>query len=84
MRLSEADRETVGTPSEKPPPYSYGLTLRLEKPELKKLGMKELPEVGQEYEIIARGRVSNVYESQSEGNRGDRAVSIQVTHLIVS
>jgi hypothetical protein len=83
MRLTGADRNTVGSPSIERQEYSYGLVLRLEKPELKKLEMNRLPQVGDEYQIIAKGKVSNVYESQSEGNREDRAVQIQITHLAV-
>ena len=81
MRLTGADRVVIGHSSTKPPDYSYGLTLRLKKPELNKLGMNRLPQVGDEYEIVAKGKISNVYESQSEGNRDDRAVQIQITHL---
>lgn len=81
MKLSSEDRHVAGSPTTSMPPYSYGLTLRLEKPELNKLAMKRLPNVGDEFEIVAVGKVSNVYESQSEGNREDRAVQIQITHL---
>lgn len=83
MKLTEADRGTVGRPSIEQPDYPYGLSLRFEKPELKKLGIKQLPQVGDEFEIIARGRVSQVYESQSEGNREDRSIQIQITDLAV-
>ena len=81
MHLSGADRGTVGVPSIEQPAYSYGLVLRLENPELKKLQIKRLPQVGDEYEITAVGKITNVYESQSEGNREDKAVQIQITHL---
>jgi len=82
MRLTGADRQLdAAMPTGGTKDYSYGLTLRLEKPELTKLDIKRLPQVGDEYEVIAYGKVSNVYESQSEGNREDRAVQIQITHL---
>lgn len=64
-------------------PYSYGLSLRLEKPELEKLQMKRLPSVGDEFDIIAKGKVTNVYQSESEGNKDDKAVQIQITHCML-
>ncbi len=84
MKLSAADRSEFGMPMEaERSSYSYGLSLRFEKPELEKLEMKRLPNVGDEFEIIARGKVTNVYQSESEGNREDRAVQIQITHCML-
>lgn len=81
MRLTSAERNRGMPGTMKADEYSYGLSIRLEDPELTKLDIKRLPQPGDEYEIIAKGKVSNVYESQSEGNKGERAISIQITHL---
>lgn len=60
--------------------YPWGLQLRLENDELDKLKMK-LPRVGDEFCLEAMVRVTNVSESQSAGNKGDRAVSLQITKM---
>ena len=88
LKLSKADRggdaavPSVSGPDEEQE-YSYGCTIRLEKPELEKLGILSMPDVGTEYEICGSGKVTNVYESHSEGNKEDKAISIQITHLMV-
>ena len=80
MRRPKKNREEA-TPME-PSNYSYGLSLRLENFELDKLNM-ELPSVGQKFKIYAVGKVENVSESQSSGNKGDRGVQIQITDLSI-
>lgn len=63
-------------------PYPYGLQIRLENDELDKLKFK-LPRVGEEFCLEAMVRVTNVSESQSAGNKGDRAVSLQITKMVL-
>lgn len=75
-------RYDVSSASENP--YPYGLCLRLENDQLDKLGIDPLPHAGKEYQITAVGKVTNVYESQSEGNKGDRGLQIQITHLALA
>lgn len=60
--------------------YGYGLCLRLENHELDALKLA-MPQPGKEFSIQATGKVTNVCESASEGNKGDRAVTIQITAL---
>lgn len=62
--------------------YPWGLQIRLENDELDKLKMK-LPRVGEEFCLEAMVRVTNVSESQSAGNKGDRAVSLQITKMVL-
>jgi hypothetical protein len=81
MKLAASERNRYAGEAPTQPAYSYGTTLRLENAELQKLAMKKLPKIGDEYEIRAIGKVCNVYESQSEGGREDRAVQIQITHM---
>lgn len=88
MKLSRADRGTEGSPVAAPEleeeQYSYGLCIRLEKPELKKLGIDDpMKMAGKDVNIAAVGKVTNVHISMSEGNRGDSAISIQITKLLV-
>ena len=60
--------------------YGYGLCLRLENHELDALKLA-MPQPGKEFKITATGKVTSVCESASEGNKGDRSVSIQITDL---
>lgn len=60
--------------------YGYGLCLRLENHELDALKLA-MPQPGKEFKIMAMGKVTSVHESQSEGNKGDRAVNIQITAM---
>ena len=60
--------------------YGYGLALRLENHELDALKLA-MPQPGKEFKIMACGKVTGVCESASEGNKGDRTVTIQITAL---
>lgn len=85
LKLSKTERKAEAmTPAADMPAYSYGLVIRLEKAELEKLGINKLPQVEQKYTIEAVAIVQNVYESQSVGNRGDRAVSLQITKMKIT
>lgn len=72
-------RYTEASPSG--PDYPYGLTINLGKDELDKLGLKELPEVGDELHVYAVCCVTRV--SQSADKRGDdsKSVELQITHM---
>lgn len=64
----------------KPSDYSYGTVINLDTEELKKLGIKDLPKIGDQYRIIAVGEVRNVSTS-SDGNGENSSMSIQLTHI---
>jgi len=63
------------------PRYPYGLCLSLEEESIQKLGLKNLPSVGQSMMITARVEITSTgeYESQHGGLR--RSLSLQVTDL---
>lgn len=88
MKLSKAEkkREGYGSPSvgaSSGPDYPWGLSINLDTAALKKLGIDELPDAGEECMITAVGKVTNVSSSANE-KKGERSVSIQVTKLCVS
>jgi hypothetical protein len=60
--------------------YGYGTAVTLDADALKKLGIKELPEVGDEYHIVAVGKVTSTAKNASENNESTR-VEIQLTHM---
>ena len=62
------------------PDYPWGLTITLDSAALKKLGVDELPDAGEECMIHATGKVISVSESASEKG-GERRVEVQITKL---
>ena len=63
------------------PDYPWGLCLNLGKEELGKLGIKELPEIGDEFHIYAVCKVTRVSASASETSDDQRSVELQVTDM---
>ena len=72
--------EVVGGDDSK---YPYGLSLRLDDETLKKLGLNELPDVGDEFHIMAVGKVTSTSEN-ADGDNKSSNVSIQITQMCVS
>lgn len=82
MKMTAAQRTGgLNSIAYKPPEYSYGLVLRLEKADLEKLGIKRLPEVGADYELTAVCKVTRVHEAHGEGEEADRAVQLQICKM---
>lgn len=63
------------------PDYPWGLCLNLCNDELDKLGIKELPDVGDEFHIYAVAKVTNVHMSVGETGNDSRGVSLQITQM---
>lgn len=60
--------------------YAYGLRIRLETEELKKLGFSTLPEVGGSFAISAKAKVVSVRQDESQHN-DSKCVELQVTDM---
>lgn len=81
MKMSDGDMKkemTLGP--EKRDSYPYGLRIRLGEAELKKLGMDDMPAVGDEIELDAKVKVVSTSENASEGSK-NRMVELQITHV---
>lgn len=85
MKLSaaEAKEQTSAPEAPKGPRYPWGLSLNLDNDSLDKLGLG-LPDVGAEYQVVARAKVTSVSSNDSEGGSKNRSVSLQITDLGVS
>ena len=88
MKRSAKDkRKDMGEPSgieAVAPDYPWGLCLNLQADELEKLGIKDLPKVGEEMTVTAKVKVTRVSQSASASPRGEsehRNVELQVTDL---
>lgn len=64
--------------------YPYGLEIRLENESIDKLGMTELPEVGEVVMITAKATVESVSSSERQDKSPHRCVTLQITRLKVS
>lgn len=63
------------------PQYSYNTQFSLGNHELDKIGMKDLPKVGDRVHIRARGHVTAVKHEARRGDKPERRVEIQMTHM---
>lgn len=61
--------------------YPHGTRLRLGDEELDKLGIDEMPGVGDGMHVHGHGNVTSVSEDHSEGGKKRRSVEIQMKHL---
>jgi hypothetical protein len=60
--------------------YGYGTCLTLDAEAMKKLGIKELPEIGDEYHVMAVGKVIRASADANELNNS-ASFEIQLTHM---
>lgn len=65
-------------------PYPWGLCLHLEKEQLDKLGVKELPEVGSEFHFVAVAKVTSVNHSARQGQDENCSVGLQITMMQIA
>jgi hypothetical protein len=63
------------------PDYPYGLCLRMDKDELDKLGIKDLPKVGTKMMMMAKVKVTRVSQSAAEGADDETNVEYQITDI---
>lgn len=87
MAMTKADMEEERSgcvnPSGQPDPYPWGLAISLESRELKKLGIKDLPQVGGEVHFVAVAKVTSVNQSASE-DREESRVGLQITMMQIA
>lgn len=63
------------------PKHPYGLELSLDHSTMGKLGMEEVPKVGDEYHVIAKGRVTHAAEQEQQDGSSKRSARVQITHM---
>jgi hypothetical protein len=66
-----ADKETG-------PKYPFGLQVRLEKEDLAKLGIKELPEIGTDMKLVAECEVISISQNESKDGLQSQCVCLQI------
>lgn len=81
LKLTKKDMAEEASPEQNP--YPYGVCLNLDTDELAKLGITSanLPEVGDEYHVVAVGKVTRVSENETEGSDYSCGLGIQITAM---
>lgn len=64
-------------------PYPWGLSIRLESEELSKLGITDLPGVGDEYHFVVVATVTSVNQSARVSQDDEQCVGLQITEMAV-
>jgi hypothetical protein len=77
--LKEEKAEMATGPGGQPNPYPWGVCLSLEKAELDKLGITELPGIGDEFHMTIIAKVTSVNSSAREGSDEESRVGLQIT-----
>lgn len=80
LTKSEAKEETIEAKEVERPRYAYGTCLYLDETVLAKLGIKDMPEVGDELHIMAVGKVTGTSSREYEGG-AHQTLDIQLTEM---
>jgi len=79
-------KEAGNAPAIKPsegPKYPYGLALNLDKDTVEKLSLEDC-QVGDEYDLIAKGKITSMSENDTEDGQYNKSVTLQLTSIGVS
>lgn len=79
-KKAERDKYSATVPGDSGPDYPYGTRIRLEKAEIEKLGLTDLPAVGEEMTVTAKVCVTMVEENYSKTNERC-TVELQITEM---
>lgn len=80
-KATKANVLSPGLDSPSSEPYPYGLRLTLNEDSLAKLGITDLPAVGTAMVLTAKVTVSSASESEHEGEKKHRDISLQITDM---
>jgi hypothetical protein len=78
---AEKREEMTETAMAGKPRYPYGLEIRLDNASLARLGLAELPEIGEKVVIHAIAEVSNISQHFSLRGEDEKNVALQITDL---
>ncbi len=80
MKQKPEREEAPGAIEAEQPQYPYGLSLSLEKEQLEKLGITELPKVGAKMMVHANAVVKTVSEYNTQSGQ-DQRVELQIIEM---
>lgn len=65
------------------PEYPYGLQISMESEQMDKLGMKDMPMTGDEMTITCKVKCTGCSETDMQGGKPERSVTLQITDMMV-
>lgn len=77
------NEEKIECCSPERPRYPWGLNIRLENEVIERLGIEDMPEVGEEIMIVAKAKVESVSVHENSDKTKNRSISIQITDMAV-
>lgn len=81
MARSSSELKEESKPSKYvPSKYSYGTTIRLNKAEMAKLGIEELPELDDTFAVICIAKCTSASQHASKSGQ-DTNMELQITHM---
>ena len=83
MKLSKKEAKGDAPELSERPRYPYGLSLNLGEEEIEKLGIKDLPKVGDSKMVIAFVDVSSTSDNKSFDGKTRRNISLQITQMSI-
>lgn len=85
MKMEKKQAEQMGdTVKSDTPEYPYGLKIHLDNECLKRLALEELPEIGEEMMLVAKVQVTDVHQSERQGEGPYMSVGLQITDMELS
>ncbi|MGH8259250.1 MAG: capsid staple protein [Steroidobacteraceae bacterium] len=82
LKRTKADQKAQSKgPSVQPEPYPYGTRISLGEDELGKLGVEELPKVGQKMHLRAHAVVHSTSSDEGAGGKRHRRLELQVQKM---
>lgn len=84
LKLSKSEKkEAMEVPRSSGPTYPYGLCLDLNEDTLEKLGIKDLPGVGDEMHFIAVAHVTSARSSEYEESGLSKSICLQISDMAI-
>lgn len=84
MKKSEDKSPAIEAMGEiEPPEYPCGLCITLNEDSISKLGLSDLPGIGEKINIKAMCEVTSVSQYDSKGGKKERTLSLQITDMEV-
>jgi len=81
LEIPDEEEQPILAAAYKPEPhYPCGLCLYLDEETMEKLGLTEMPEVGEMIHIMAMAKVTSVGTSATE-SKDSKNISLQITHM---
>lgn len=82
MKMAKKEMEAKSEPAKMDQPqYPWGLKINLDNEALQKLGMKEMPKVGQKLMLHAKVEVTDAHASDVKGGKKNVSCGIQITDM---